>query len=55
MRFEGSSSMSVRNGLLAALTLAACGIASAHHSLAGQFDINKTVNDRRRRVQGATG
>jgi hypothetical protein len=35
--------MSVRYGLLAALTLAACGVASAHHSLAGQFDVNKTV------------
>jgi hypothetical protein len=35
--------MSVRYGLFAALTFAACNIASAHHSLAGQFDVNKTI------------
>ena len=35
--------MALRYGLIAAVTLAAGGIASAHHSLAGQFDIKKTI------------
>jgi hypothetical protein len=36
--------MLMRTGLVAALALAACGIAGAHHSLAGQFDLNKTLS-----------
>jgi hypothetical protein len=36
--------MTLRSGFIAAVTLAACGgIASAHHSLAGQFDVKQTV------------
>jgi hypothetical protein len=35
--------MALRYGLIAAVTLAAGGIASAHHSLAGQFDVKKTI------------
>jgi hypothetical protein len=35
--------MDFRYGLIAAVSLAVCGIASAHHSLAGQFDVKKTV------------
>jgi len=35
--------MELRSALLAALALAVACIASAHHSLAGQFDVNKTV------------
>jgi Family of unknown function (DUF6152) len=35
--------MELRSGILAAVTLAACALASAHHSLAGQFDVSKTI------------
>jgi hypothetical protein len=35
--------MDLRYGLIAMVSLAAGGIASAHHSLAGQFDVNKTI------------
>ena len=33
----------MRSALLATLALAVCGNAGAHHSLAGQFDVKKTV------------